>query len=70
MPLSYLSYAVMDNYKNTPQFLYGLTPSQMDMFVNADNPMHKASGKVTEVLIIYILLILSKSLIYYSKFSY
>ncbi|KAK2405414.1 ATP-dependent Clp protease proteolytic subunit 2, mitochondrial [Trifolium repens] len=39
---------LMDNYKNTPQFLYGLTPSQMDMFVNADNPMHKASGKVTE----------------------
>ncbi|GAU14994.1 hypothetical protein TSUD_47890 [Trifolium subterraneum] len=39
---------LMDNYKNTPQFLYGLTPSQMDMFLNADNPVHKMSGNVTE----------------------
>lgn len=41
---------LMDNYKNTPEFLYGLTPSQMDMFVNADNPMNmnKMSERVTE----------------------
>jgi len=52
--LSYVSYAVMDNYKNAPQFLYGLNPSQMDMFINADNPIHQMSERVTEVLIIYI----------------
>lgn len=39
---------LIDNYKNVPQFLYGLTPSQMDMFVSADNPMNKMSQCVTE----------------------
>lgn len=39
---------LMDNYKNAPQFLYGLNPSQMDMFINADNPVHQMSERVTE----------------------
>ncbi|CAI8604830.1 unnamed protein product [Vicia faba] len=39
---------LMDNYKNVPQFLYGLTPSQMNMFMAADNPTHKMSQRVTE----------------------
>ncbi|KAK4437988.1 ATP-dependent Clp protease proteolytic subunit-related protein 1, chloroplastic [Sesamum alatum] len=39
---------LMDNYKNTPQYLYGLTPSQMDMFMTEDNPVRRQSEKVTE----------------------
>ncbi|KAL0384317.1 UNVERIFIED_CONTAM: ATP-dependent Clp protease proteolytic subunit-related protein 1, chloroplastic [Sesamum radiatum] len=38
----------MDNYKNTPQYLYGLTPSQMDMFMTEDNPVRRQAEKVTE----------------------
>ena len=41
--------AVMDNYKNIPQFLYGLSPSQMEMFTTDDNPYNRQSKKVTEV---------------------
>ena len=41
--------AVMDNYKNVPQFLYGLRPAQMEMFMNDDNPYNRQSQKVTEV---------------------
>ncbi|KAL3651689.1 ATP-dependent Clp protease proteolytic subunit-related protein 1, chloroplastic [Castilleja foliolosa] len=43
-----LNDGVMDNYKNTPQYLYGLTPSQMDMFMTEDNPVRRQSEKVTE----------------------
>lgn len=39
----------MDNYKNTPQHLYGLSPSQMDMFMTEDNPVSRQAEKVTEV---------------------
>ena len=39
----------MDNYKNVPQFLYGLSPAQMEMFMNDDNPYNRQSQKVTEV---------------------
>ncbi|KAL6618667.1 hypothetical protein ACP70R_033806 [Stipagrostis hirtigluma subsp. patula] len=39
---------LMDNYKNVPQFLYGLSPAQMDMFMNDDNPYNRQSQKVTE----------------------
>ncbi|GMH23712.1 hypothetical protein Nepgr_025555 [Nepenthes gracilis] len=39
---------LMDNYKNAPQHLYGLTPSQMDMFMTEDNPVCRQSETVTE----------------------
>lgn len=39
---------LMDNYKNTPQYLYGLSPSQMDMFMTEDNPVRRQAEKVTE----------------------
>ncbi|KAI3445892.1 hypothetical protein Pfo_002557 [Paulownia fortunei] len=39
---------LMDNFKNTPQYLYGLTPSQMDMFMTEDNPVRRQAEKVTE----------------------
>ncbi|KAK3134689.1 hypothetical protein QOZ80_5BG0409480 [Eleusine coracana subsp. coracana] len=39
---------LMDNYKNVPQFLYGLSPAQMEMFMNDDNPYNHQSQKVTE----------------------
>ncbi|KAG8069097.1 hypothetical protein GUJ93_ZPchr0005g15744 [Zizania palustris] len=39
---------LMDNYKNVPQFLYGLSPAQMDMFMNDDNPYDRQSHRVTE----------------------
>ncbi|KAG8364199.1 hypothetical protein BUALT_Bualt19G0103500 [Buddleja alternifolia] len=39
---------LMDNYKNAPQYLYGLSPSQMDMFMTEDNPVRRQSEKVTE----------------------
>lgn len=54
----------MDNFKNVPQSLYGLTPSQMDMFTTGDNHIHQMSERVTEVLTIYILLISSKWLLF------
>lgn len=38
----------MDNYKSAPQYLYGLSPSQMDMFMTEDNPARRQSEKVTE----------------------
>ncbi|XP_065871046.1 ATP-dependent Clp protease proteolytic subunit-related protein 1, chloroplastic [Euphorbia lathyris] len=37
-----------DNYKNVPRHLYGLTPSQMDMFMTEDNPARRQSESVTE----------------------
>ncbi|KAF5444309.1 hypothetical protein F2P56_036795 [Juglans regia] len=39
---------LMDNYKNAPQSLYGLTASQMDMFMTEDNPIRRQSERVTE----------------------
>ncbi|KAL9242126.1 hypothetical protein vseg_016158 [Gypsophila vaccaria] len=39
---------LMDNFKNVPQYLYGLSPSQMDMFMMEDNPVRKQYEKVTE----------------------
>lgn len=39
----------MDNYKHVPQFLYGLSAAQMEMFMNDDNPYNRQSQKVTEV---------------------
>ncbi|KAL2537298.1 ATP-dependent Clp protease proteolytic subunit-related protein 1 [Forsythia ovata] len=39
---------LMDNYKNAPQYLYGLSPSQIDMFMTEDNPVNRQAEKVTE----------------------
>ncbi|XVF44996.1 hypothetical protein PTKIN_Ptkin02bG0170000 [Pterospermum kingtungense] len=39
---------LMDNFKNVPQYLYGLSPSQMDMFMTEDNPVRRQSESVTE----------------------
>ncbi|GAV74944.1 CLP_protease domain-containing protein [Cephalotus follicularis] len=39
---------LMDNLKNVPKYLYGLTPSQMDMFMTEDNPIRRQSETVTE----------------------
>ncbi|XP_049395702.1 ATP-dependent Clp protease proteolytic subunit-related protein 1, chloroplastic-like [Solanum stenotomum] len=39
---------LLNNYKNAPQYLYGLSPSQMDMFMTEDNPARRQSGSVTE----------------------
>ncbi|XP_057502333.1 ATP-dependent Clp protease proteolytic subunit-related protein 1, chloroplastic-like [Actinidia eriantha] len=39
---------LMDNYKNVPQYLYGLPSSPMDMFMNEDNTVHQLSERVTE----------------------
>lgn len=41
--------AVMDNYKNAPSCLYGLSASQMDMFMTEDNPFRRQADQVTEV---------------------
>ncbi|KAH0977839.1 hypothetical protein GBA52_027558 [Prunus armeniaca] len=41
---------LMDNYKNVPHYLYGLSPSQMDMFMTEDNPARRQSEKVTEIV--------------------
>ncbi|GAB4838343.1 hypothetical protein Ancab_027873 [Ancistrocladus abbreviatus] len=38
---------LMDNYKNAPQYLYGLSP-QMDMFMTEDNPIRRQSEAFTE----------------------
>ncbi|KAK7390973.1 hypothetical protein VNO78_19227 [Psophocarpus tetragonolobus] len=43
-----LKHGLMENYKNAPQYLYGLTPSQMDMFMTEDNPIRQQSERVTE----------------------
>ncbi|XP_021892332.1 ATP-dependent Clp protease proteolytic subunit-related protein 1, chloroplastic [Carica papaya] len=39
---------LMNNFKNVPQYLYGLSPSQMDMFMTEDNPVRRQSERVTE----------------------
>ncbi|KAF2320928.1 hypothetical protein GH714_031969 [Hevea brasiliensis] len=38
----------MENYKNVPRHFYGLTPSQLDMFMTEDNPVRRQSESVTE----------------------
>ncbi|KAJ8768973.1 hypothetical protein K2173_023968 [Erythroxylum novogranatense] len=39
---------LMENYKNVPRYLYGLTPSQLDMFMTEDNPVRRQAERVTE----------------------
>ncbi|KAF5731840.1 ATP-dependent Clp protease proteolytic subunit [Tripterygium wilfordii] len=39
---------LIENYKNAPQYLYGLPPSQMDMFMTEDGPIRRQSEIVTE----------------------
>ncbi|XP_039126373.1 LOW QUALITY PROTEIN: ATP-dependent Clp protease proteolytic subunit-related protein 1, chloroplastic-like [Dioscorea cayenensis subsp. rotundata] len=39
---------LMDNYKNAPSCLYGLSASQMDMFMTEDNPFRRQADQVTE----------------------
>lgn len=46
-----LIFTVMDNFKTAPRYFYGLSPSQMDMFMTEDNPIARKSQSVTEVLI-------------------
>ncbi|XWS54689.1 hypothetical protein CRYUN_Cryun10bG0111200 [Craigia yunnanensis] len=36
------------NFKSVPQYLYGLSPSQMDMFMTEDNPVRRQSERATE----------------------
>ncbi|XP_044489732.1 ATP-dependent Clp protease proteolytic subunit-related protein 1, chloroplastic-like isoform X2 [Mangifera indica] len=36
---------LMDNFKNVPQYLYGLSASQMDMFMTEDNPVCRQSER-------------------------
>ena len=59
---SIFSSVVMDNFKNAPKHLYGLTPAQMDMFMTEDNPVRRQSESVTEVYSLHIVLILPKLL--------
>ncbi|PIA44143.1 hypothetical protein AQUCO_01700039v1 [Aquilegia coerulea] len=44
----HLKEGLMENYKNVPKYLYGLSPSQMDMFSTEDSPINRQSSKVTE----------------------
>ncbi|XP_050210618.1 ATP-dependent Clp protease proteolytic subunit-related protein 1, chloroplastic [Mercurialis annua] len=39
---------LMENYKNVPRHLYGLSPSQLDMFMTEDNPVRRQAESVTE----------------------
>ncbi|KAL2612891.1 hypothetical protein R1flu_024583 [Riccia fluitans] len=39
---------VMENFKNIPASLYGLNPTQMDMFMTEDSPIKRQAGRVTE----------------------
>lgn len=41
---------VMQNFKNVPQYFYGLNPAQMDMFMTEDSPVRRQAEKVTEVI--------------------
>ncbi|KAL6969925.1 endopeptidase Clp, partial [Sarracenia purpurea var. burkii] len=50
------SLVVMDNYKNAPQYLYGLTPPQMGMFITEDNPIRQQSESVTDDYFLFLLL--------------
>lgn len=42
-------FAVAENFKNVPDYLYGLSASQIDMFMTEDSPIHLQADKVTEV---------------------
>ncbi|KAG9439922.1 hypothetical protein H6P81_020087 [Aristolochia fimbriata] len=37
-----------ENYKNVPKHMFGLSPSQIDMFMTEDNPVSRQAQKVTE----------------------
>ncbi|PKU73444.1 ATP-dependent Clp protease proteolytic subunit-related protein 1, chloroplastic [Dendrobium catenatum] len=39
---------LMENFKNVPHHLYGLTASQLDMFMTEDNPVTRHQERVTE----------------------
>lgn len=39
---------LMENFKNVPSSLYGLSPSQMDMFMTEDSPIKRSAERVTE----------------------
>lgn len=39
---------LIENFKNVPQYLYGLSPTQMDMFMTEDNPARRQAERVTE----------------------
>ncbi|KAL5713623.1 endopeptidase Clp [Ranunculus cassubicifolius] len=43
-----LKEGLMENYKSVPKHLYGLSPSQMDMFMTEDSPIARQAEKVTE----------------------
>ncbi|XP_042417046.1 ATP-dependent Clp protease proteolytic subunit-related protein 1, chloroplastic-like [Zingiber officinale] len=43
-----LKEGLKQNYESFPQSMYGLTPSQMDMFLTEDNPVTRQATKVTE----------------------
>lgn len=43
-----LTDGLMDNYKSTPKYLYGLSSSQMEMFMTEDNPVSRQAERVTE----------------------
>ncbi|KAL8166553.1 hypothetical protein V2J09_008052 [Rumex salicifolius] len=43
-----LKEGLKENFKNVPQSMYGLTPSQMDIFNTVDNPISRQSETVTE----------------------
>ncbi|KAJ7522337.1 hypothetical protein O6H91_18G007000 [Diphasiastrum complanatum] len=39
---------LMENFKNIPKYLYGLSPSQMDMFMTEESPIKRQAERVTE----------------------
>ncbi|CAD5190723.1 unnamed protein product [Musa acuminata subsp. malaccensis] len=41
-----LKEGVVDDFKNVPKYIYGLTASQMDMFVSEDNPVRQHAEKL------------------------
>jgi len=43
-----LKEGLMENFKNIPESLYGLNPSQMDMFLTEDSPIKRQADRVTE----------------------
>lgn len=45
----------MQNFKNVPQYFYGLNPSQMDMFMTEDSPVRRQAEKVTEVSFVFLI---------------
>ncbi|KAK1324074.1 hypothetical protein QJS10_CPA02g00300 [Acorus calamus] len=43
-----LKEGLKENFKNVPKYFYGLSPSQMDMFMTEDSPIMRQSQKATE----------------------